>query len=145
MKWLLITLSIVFLLLSVSTVAQAQSAVPMAPAPAASEIIFSGGISPGEVSATPEMWFYQQELRRYENPKTAVRRNAEFEAAQRRRRIAARRWFGFSNARPTAGIDPVHGDYSPSWTSGKRYHPFRWSGHGPAVVVVRPNPTVRTY
>jgi hypothetical protein len=145
MKWLLITSSIAFLLLTASTVAQAQSGVPVAPVPTASEIMFSGGISPGEVTATPEMWFYQQELRRYENPKTAVRQKAEFEAVQRRQRIAARRWFGFSNARPMASVDPIHGDYSPSWTGSDRYHPFRWTSPGPAVIVARPISTVRTY
>ena len=38
-------------------------------------------LSSGEIQATPEMWFYDQERRRYEDPKTAVRANAEFRAA----------------------------------------------------------------
>src|SRR6266496_763469 len=44
--------------------------------------------SPGQVQATPEIWFYQQELARYNqpNPKTLVRVAAEQKAAQRRAR-----------------------------------------------------------
>ncbi len=46
---------------------------------------------------TPEMWFYIQENRRYDDPKQMVRRKAEFKAVQRQRRIAAMQWYGFSN------------------------------------------------
>src|SRR4051794_40932465 len=69
-------------------------------------------ISLGDVSPTPEMWFYAQERQRYDDPKAAVRRNAEFDAAQRQARLAARRWFGYSNARPIADPIPMMGDYS---------------------------------
>src|SRR6476620_7493837 len=50
--------------------------------------------SPGQVQATPEMWFYQQELARYNQPnaKTLVRIDAEQKAGQRRARIAAMQW-----------------------------------------------------
>ena len=54
-------------------------------------------ISPGEVTATPEMWFYEQAIRRYDDPKNAVRAAAEFKANQRRARIAAMDWYGYSN------------------------------------------------
>lgn len=83
--------------------------------------------SPGQVQATPEMWFYQQELARYNepNPKTLVRIAAEQKAAQRRARIAAREWYGYSNSRPTAGIDPVDGPLSPQWI-GNGYNPYEW-------------------
>ena len=44
--------------------------------------------TPAAVSPTPEMWFYEQERVRYEDPKGAVRRNAETRAA----RAALRVW-----------------------------------------------------
>ncbi len=128
MKWPAVGLSIFFALVAVPAMAQS---------PGTGELRLNGGISAGEVAATPEMWFYQQYRQQYEDPKSAVRRKAEFRATQREQRIAARKWFGFSNLRPMAGSDIIHGDYSPSWTSGNIYHPFRWSGFGPAVVVVR--------
>lgn len=83
--------------------------------------------SPGQVQATPEMWFYQQELARYNvpNPKTLVRVEAEQKAAQRRARIAAMQWYGYSNSRPTAGIDPVDGPLSPQWI-GNGYNSYYW-------------------
>ena len=93
-------------------------------------------ISPGEVSATPEMWFYQQYMRQYEDPKAAVRHNAEFRAEQRANRLAAMQWFGFSNARPRASSDPWHGDYSPMWTANNAYYPSRWIGSGRPTVIV---------
>jgi hypothetical protein len=77
---------------------------------------------------TPEMWFYQQESRRYDDPKQAVRRKAEFKAAQRERRIAAMQWYGYSNARPTANASLFTGSYSPGWGSNSRSDPFLWRG-----------------
>jgi hypothetical protein len=95
------------------------------------------GISPGEVAATPDMWFYEQSLRQYNDPKSVIRQKAEFRTAERLRRMAALRWFGFSNSRPSVGVDPIHGDYGAFWSSGNVYQPFRWSGaRAPAVVVV---------
>ena len=90
----------------------------------------SGVTSAGTVPATAEMRFYEQQLREYLNPKLAVRRKAEFQTQQRQNRLAAMRWFGFSNARPLAGPDPVNGDYSPYWTGADVLHPFRWNGCG---------------
>jgi len=83
--------------------------------------------SPGLVQATPEMWFYQQELTRYNqpNPKTLVRIDAEQKAGQRRARIAAMQWYGYSNSRPTSGIDPVDGPLSPQWI-GNGYNSYYW-------------------
>lgn len=92
----------------------------------------------GEVTPTPEMWFYQQYHQQYQDPKAAIRQKAEERSAQRRARIAAQQWFGFSKARPRAGTDCVHGDYSPGWSSGHANYPFRWTGYGVAAVVVRP-------
>lgn len=85
---------------------------------------------------TAEMWLYQQELLRREDPRTAVREKAEFRAAQRQRRIAARKWFGLSNARPVASPTPGYGDpWSPSWASNT-WSPYRWSGYGHTTTIL---------
>jgi hypothetical protein len=84
-------------------------------------------IATSELKATPEMWFYEQELQRYNDPKLAVRKKAEFRTAQRERRLAAMQWFGMSNARPMASPTPVMGTYSPMWTSNY-VDPYRWMG-----------------
>ena len=84
---------------------------------------------------TPEMWFYQEEMRRHDDPKMAVRRKAEFRAAQRQRRIAAMEWYGFSNMRPIANPTPFTGGvYSPGWISNNNRHPMEWSGGGRTVL-----------
>lgn len=69
-----------------------------------------------------------------EHPAVAVRRNAQFRAAQRRRRIAARRWFGLSNSRPMASATPWMGAYSPYWMSNTG-QPFGWAGVGRTTVI----------
>ncbi len=103
----------------------AQAAKP-APTPLGS----AATVSPGELKVTPEMWFYDQQMRQYQDPKMMVRQKAEFHAQQRMRRLESMRWFGFSNARPVASGDPIHGDYSPHWTSNSALYPLRWSGVG---------------
>jgi hypothetical protein len=82
-------------------------------------------ISPGEITATPEMWFYEQALRRYDDPKNAVRAVAESKANERRARIAAMQWYGYSNLRPASGIDPVDGPLQAQWI-GNGYNPNNW-------------------
>ncbi len=104
------------------------------------------GISPGEVAATPEMWFYQQQMQQYHDPKVAVRDKAELRVEQRQRRLASLKWFGFSNSRPVAGVDTLHGDYSPSWTANSSHYPFRWNGYGqPWVAALPAIPVSRAY
>ncbi|NLX96698.1 MAG: hypothetical protein GXY83_11025 [Rhodopirellula sp.] len=121
--------------------------VPALPAlaekPTEKPAVFSGTISPGELTPTPEMWFYEQQMRTYQDPSLAVRRNAEVRAAYRQSRLESRKWFGFSNLRPTASSDPFHGDYSPGWTSNNSWNPSRWAGYGAAAVVIAPR--TRTY
>ena len=102
-------------------------------------------ISPSEVKATPEMWFYEQQLREYLDPAKAVRRKAEFRSAQRQRRMAALKWFGFSNQRPVASPDPFNGDYSPGWTSNNHMHPSWWNGYGQPWVAGRPRGSTPLY
>lgn len=72
---------------------------------------------------TPELWYYSQELRRHDDPAQAVRRKAEIRADQRMSRIAAARWFGFSNSRPHAWGLPFVAASSPFWPgSGLERH-----------------------
>ena len=92
------------------------------------------GELPSEGTVTPEMWFYLQEYRRYKSPEEAVRRKAEFRATQRRNRLAAQRWFGFSNLRPAVNPIPYFGSYSASWT-GSFWDPNAWSGQGGPLVI----------
>ena len=85
-------------------------------------------VSPGDLKATPEMWFYDQQMREYKDPKMAVRAKADLRTEQRQRRLETMRWFGFSNSRPRANSDPFHSDYSPQWVSSPGYYPSRWNG-----------------
>jgi len=130
MRWLLLSLSIAFILVAVPAMAQS---------PLTNEIRIGGGTTAGELTPTSEMWFYQEQLRQYEDPKASRRRISEEKAAQRRARLAAQRWYGFSKTRPRVGSDMAYGDWAAGWTSGNRYHPTRWSYFGPSVVVVRSN------
>jgi len=122
----------VFAVLTLATVPAAAQDIP-----AATSLGLENCISPGQVQPTPEMWFYQQYKNDYLDPKMAVREKAEFKALQRQRRIAARKWFGFSNARPTHSTDPFNGDFSPRWTSNNPFYPFRWQGTSRPWVATR--------
>jgi len=92
-------------------------------------------MSLGQLTPTPEMWFYEQALRRYRDPKSSVRRRAEFEADQRQARLAAQRWFGFSTSRPTVNITPFTNGYSPMWMSSSPYG-NQWRGVSRTTIIV---------
>ena len=96
---------------------------------------------PSVATSTPEMWFYAQELRRLEDPAQAVRRKAEFRAEQRRQRLAAMQWYGYSNLRPQANPTPWFSSYSPSW-SGNHADPYRWSEPRRSTVIIGVRPRV---
>jgi hypothetical protein len=85
---------------------------------------------------TPEMWLYSQEVRRHDDPAQAVRRKAEFRAAQRMQRVAAMKYFGMSNARPQAECVPMMGHYSPAWV-GNGQDRYDWAGVGSPGTVLR--------
>ena len=78
---------------------------------------------------TQDMWFYLQELRRYDDPQVVIRRKEERKAQQRRVRLAAQKWFGMLPGRPTANPTPFTGAYSPMWV-GNGYDPYHWVGSG---------------
>ena len=96
--------------------------------PIATDLGLSTVVSPGELKATPEMWFYDQAMRQYKDPKMAVHAKADLRAQQRERRLESMKWFGFSNIRPRASSDPFHNDYSPGWVANPGYYPSRWNG-----------------
>lgn len=91
-------------------------------------------------SASPELWLYQQEMRRYDDPQQAVRRVAEMKGNQRRQRLEAQKWFGVSNSRPMASATPFMDHYSPYW-GGNGGTPFIWNG----VQTARPAVQVNQY
>ena len=145
MKWLWITLPVVSLFLAVPALAQNKSA-PNKLAPNKSGSKTGIAISPGDLAPTQEMWFYQQYQKEYMDPKTTVRQKAEFRAEERQRRLAARRWYGFSNLRPTANVDWIDSDPAPHWASGNVYLPFQWNGPVSTTVHLKPTaPVSRTY
>lgn len=87
---------------------------------------------------SPEMWYYQQQLERYDDPKVAIRRNAEFQAQQRMARLETMRWYGYSPARPTASPTPFTSVYSNAWRASF-HRPYAWYTAGrPTVVVAGP-------
>jgi hypothetical protein len=120
-------------------VAQAQNKEPARVRPAGAETDVTKMVSPGDVAATPEMWFYEQSLRRYNDPKVAVRANSEFKADQRRARMAAMNWYGYSNSRPAMGIDNLHGPIQTQWV-GNSGNASWWVAPRPAVVLETPRP-----
>lgn len=102
----------------------------------------SSDISLGSVTPTPGMWFYEQQMRQYNDPRIAVREKAEFRAQQRQRRLASLKWYGFSNSRPQAGVDPQHSTYSPVWTSDSVAYPYRWRQTSRPWINVHPDGNV---
>ena len=90
-------------------------------------------ISLGQLAPTPEMWFYDQAMRRRSDPHAMVQEKAGYDAAQRQRRLATQRWFGISNARPSANVTPLMGAYSPTWVSNTA-NPMQWSGQNNGAV-----------
>jgi hypothetical protein len=122
-------------------VPELMNVVPPAPAPTA---VPPSSLS--EIKATPEMWFYEQYMHEYKDPKNAVRANAAFAAQQRANRLAAMRWFGLSNSRPRISPDPIN-VYPPAWSSNTPLQPNRWQATGgqPYYVARPENLDVRSY
>lgn len=115
----------------------------MAQKPAVQPLSTAGTISPGELTPTPEMWFYQQYRQEYQNPKELIRNRAVFRAEQREQRIVARKWLGFSAARPWASGDPWN---APVWNSSHFYYPRQWGWYGaPGIVAHHDGSTTWAY
>ena len=79
---------------------------------------------------TREVRAHEQYLLQSQAQAESIRRAATARAEQRTRRLESQRWFGISNSRPTASVDPYNGDYSPGWVSNYPFFPFRWVGVG---------------
>ncbi len=88
------------------------------------------------MAQTEDMWFYMQELRRYDDPQVVIRRKAERKADQRRHRLAAMKWYGYSQSRPSANPTPSMGVYSPMWV-GNGADPYQWIGNAYVTTVLR--------
>ncbi len=73
----------------------------------------------------PELWVYLHEMRRYDDPKSILRRKAEERSAHRRRRLESQKWYGYSPLRPMATSIPQMGEPAPMWI-GNGYHPYHW-------------------
>ena len=104
---------------------------------AASRIASSHETSPGVLTPTPEMWFYEQERARHDDPKLAIRRRAELRGLQRQDRLASLKWYGLSNSRPSVSITPWFGSYSANWGSNTP-DPMRWRAAPVPLIVQRP-------
>jgi len=122
----LAALAAVWLASASSTLAQESGRKPL---------IYGGDISMGELTPTPEMWFYQQELRQFQDPHAMVRRRAESKAAQRHARIESSAWFGVYNSRPTTQYTPfMGGTYGPAFGGSRDFN--RWyPSHRPMIFI----------
>ncbi len=135
-----IPLALLVALLSARAVAQEPT---VARRPDESFAVQGGQVAAsGVVQPTVSMWFYEQEQRRRDDPKQAIRRRAEFRAQQRQDRLAAMRWYGKSNSRPMVSATPYTAGYSAFWGSNT-YNPLRWQAVGPTIIVSRPTAVVR--
>ena len=92
--------------------------------------------SPGMLPPTPQMWFYEQEMRRLHEPSEMIYARARERASQRTRRIAAMDWYGYSNSRPTASNNNMIGPYSPRWV-GNTYNAFSFRPSTSGYLVLR--------
>lgn len=138
MKWFSVLFTIAAFSISQASAGEAPAPVKPAAPPAAVDHAPKAtvNISPGELTPTPEMWFYEQEMRQYQDPKNAVRQKAEFRSVERQRRLAAMKWYGVSNSRPSVGADIIHGDYGPTWASNRPGQPNVYTAT-PGVIVTR--------
>ena len=100
--------------------------------------IVEPAVSWGQMTPTPSMWYYEQQMKHYMDPKMMARRKAEFRARQRYLRLASRRWFGISLMRPRWSSMPWSQLLAPHWVSHPA-HPFAWPGSTQTTIVVQPS------
>ena len=114
-------LAVILLTGALSTTAFAQSNSP-------SDLPPSDAINlPSGVEATPEMWMYLHEYKRFQDPKESVRNNAIMRAKQRQARLESQKWYGLSKSRPSANAVPqmsLH--YGQQW-GGLAWSPNQWT------------------
>ena len=90
----------------------------------------------GPVPLSAEMWLYLHEQQREDSPEMVVRRTAQQKAQARRNRIAARKWFGYSSARPKVNPTPWTSQYSATWV-GNGLNPLNWQASGSYSVAIQ--------
>src|SRR5258708_22588223 len=142
MKSFLLALSVNLVIVAVASAQKpaAEKVDRFAPLPRESHVVSSGELTP-----TPEMWFYEQERHRWEDPQTLVRASAEERAAQRHARIAAMAWYGMSNARPNVSPDPTDNPAAPHWRSNG-LQPTGWiRGRRPSNILLAARPRIRAH
>ncbi|MCA9216785.1 MAG: hypothetical protein KDB27_27135 [Planctomycetales bacterium] len=82
---------------------------------------------PSGVEASPEMWMYLHEYKRYQDPKESVRSKAIARAKQRQARIESQKWYGHSKLRPNAtAIPQMSVRYGHQW-GGLAWDPQLWT------------------
>jgi len=118
----LLLVGVTSLVMTSAVISRAQDAEVSAPPKA-------GQVSPSDLppAVDPDTWAHLQRMRRYENPRQMARMKAAEEAQQRRARLSAQRWFGYSPLRPIVGVTPSMGNYYPVWNTDVP-RPFRWYG-----------------
>ena len=86
-------------------------------------------------SAGADDWYYQSP-----NEVTPIRtipqQKAQFRAQQRMGRLAAQRWYGYSNSRPQVAAMPFTAMYRTAWQRPGGW-PYRWHTNHTVVVITR--------
>jgi hypothetical protein len=82
---------------------------------------------PSGVEATPEVWMYLHDYKRYQDPKEAVRQKAIARATQRQNRLESQRWYGHSKLRPNAGAMPQTSVFYGQQWGGLPWSPNLWT------------------
>jgi hypothetical protein len=127
MKRLLLSISCWCVLVGAATAQQPDFAAEPAREPSLADVT---------PTPTENMWLYLQEMRRYDDPRQAVRRKAEERSQQRRDRIAALKRLGYSKQRPPVMQSPNTSIYSPMIY----LDPYRIFGGGyPPMTMNSPN------
>jgi len=87
-----------------------------------------------ETNVSPEMT-YRQQYQQAPTPTEIVLQRAAINADQRNQRLAAMKWFGYSNSRPRSGVDVNGGDQAPGWVSDNPAFPYQFSGYSTSQIV----------
>jgi hypothetical protein len=125
------TLYVLAIVLATATDVNAQEPADGQAAAGAGQIASPSDLPP---PIHPEVWRQLEQIRRYDSPRTIARMKAAEEAQQRRARLNAQRWYGYSPLRPIVGATPSMGNYYPIWNTDVP-RPFVWYGHAHPVSI----------
>ncbi len=107
---------------------QADAALHIENIGAAPERLNAGQLDEGDLKKAPgqrHSWSYEQTPSREEQVAAAIQRRAEIRGQQRALRLAAQKWYGVSNARPTVTPTSWSSSYRPTWEQ-RRFQRFAW-------------------